>query len=57
MTTLRSSLTFNLALNTLVVVRTQAYNSNGWSELSEPNNSGGRIQTEPIQASAPVKVT
>ena len=46
---------FNLAYNDLVQVRVQATNTNDWSDLSETNIDGARIQTRPEQMDAVVR--
>ena len=53
LTTLRDP-PFSLAYGALVQVRVQAQNANGWGSLSQVNLDGARIQTEPVQMSAPV---
>lgn len=47
---------YSLTLDQLVVARVQAYNSFGWSVVSQPNTGGAKIQTEPAQMPAPVYV-
>ena len=56
MQTLRNVSTFNLTLGDLVQARVMALNSNGWSEISEPNVIGCTIETEPGIMSPPIKV-
>jgi hypothetical protein len=42
---IRSS--YGLAYNTLILVRVQAYNLNGWSLWSADNSVGQRVETVP----------
>lgn len=44
---------FSYEFDDLVVARVRAYNSRGWSEYSDSNTVGVRIQTEPRTMSTP----
>jgi hypothetical protein len=44
---------FSLVYDTLVQVRVQALNANGWGKLSQVNVAGARVQTPPATMAAP----
>jgi hypothetical protein len=46
---------FSYLFDDLVVARVRAYNGRGWSNYSEANTVGVRIQTEPRFMSTPVR--
>lgn len=46
---------FSLVQDDIVRVRMQASNTNDWSEMSESNVSGGRIQVKPYEMQPPTR--
>jgi len=53
MTTLRAAPYSLITIGTLVEVKVQAMNGNGWSTLSSANTVGATIETEPTTMNAP----
>ena len=52
---IRSS--YGLAYDTLILVRVQAYNLNGWSPWSVDNAAGQRVETVPTIMALPTEGT
>ena len=47
--------TYSYAVGDLIIFKAQAYNDDGWGEVSNPNTVGATIMTIPVQMSAPVE--